>query len=800
MKKLHLICNSHIDPVWMWDWEEGLGEAISTFYQAEQFCREFDYVFNHNEALLYEFVEQKDPALFEEIKKQVAAGKWHIMGGWYLQPDCNMPSGEAFVRQIELGRKYFEEKFGVRPSTAINFDSFGHSVGLVQILKKCGYDSYLFCRPMPEMKELPAREFVWVGKDGSRIKATRAEDETIYCSGFGTALADVTRKAAVYDTEEVGVALWGVGNHGGLPSRKDLNDIADYIAASDIEVLHSTPEQFFADITPTAEYAGSLQPCLIGAYTSMQSIKQKHIELETMLFTTEKLCTLAELLGLYRKDTSAFTAAQKHLAALEFHDVYSGTCAQDGEKSSLRKADAAFELLQTEFDKAFFALCARSYKAKDGDFPIFIFNSQPYARSAVCETEFLMPKALISDTQRYTVTAYQDGKRLPTQCIKELSNINYDRRKRIAYRCELAPFGITRVDFRVETAPKTEKKLSAMQDIVLTDSVKTVRISAETGLLESFRIGGKELLSGGAVLPVMLQDNADPWGWYMDGVGTEETPLRLSECSKGPFAGLKNVHIIEDGEVLTEVECFFEAGASFVRVSYKIYRDAPTIDIGVDVLWNEQQKALKLKIPMAVSGDFFGQIPFATDTFPKNGCEINAHRFVGLQDGENALTLYNNCTYGFSADGNTLYATLLRGAAYCAHPIDERPLLNHDGFVPAIEQGRHHFSFRLSYDKKSEAENRAQEFVMPPYSLCLFPHGTGTADEALLTVDNRAVSVSAFYKTDEGYILRLVNNNETATAADIILCGNGYRISFIPYEVKTFRFDGKTLEEKPIWV
>ena len=48
MKKLHLICNSHIDPVWMWDWEEGLGEAVSTFYQAEQFCRDFDYIFNHN--------------------------------------------------------------------------------------------------------------------------------------------------------------------------------------------------------------------------------------------------------------------------------------------------------------------------------------------------------------------------------------------------------------------------------------------------------------------------------------------------------------------------------------------------------------------------------------------------------------------------------------------------------------------------------------------------------------------------------------------------------------------------------
>ena len=144
MKKLHLICNSHIDPVWMWDWEEGLGTAISTFYQAAEFFKEYEYVFCHNEAILYEFIEEHDPALFAEISRLVAEGKWSIMGGWYLQPDCNLPSGEAFVRQIKLGREYFEEKFNARPTTAINFDSFGHNVGMVQIMKKCGYDSYLF--------------------------------------------------------------------------------------------------------------------------------------------------------------------------------------------------------------------------------------------------------------------------------------------------------------------------------------------------------------------------------------------------------------------------------------------------------------------------------------------------------------------------------------------------------------------------------------------------------------------------------------------------------------------------------
>ncbi len=224
----------------MWDWQEGATAALATFYQAAELADEFDYVFCHNEAVLYEFVEKHDPALFKRIQEHVKAGKWHIMGGWYLQPDCHIPSGEAFVRQIRLGQEYFKSRFGKTPTTAINFDSFGHSVGLVQILKKCGYDSYIFCRPMPEMLELPDNVFNWVGLDGSKIKACRFEDDTIYCSGFGTSKADILRKIEGWKDKEIGITLWGVGNHGGNPSRKDLRDIEEMIKTADYEILHSS--------------------------------------------------------------------------------------------------------------------------------------------------------------------------------------------------------------------------------------------------------------------------------------------------------------------------------------------------------------------------------------------------------------------------------------------------------------------------------------------------------------------------------------------------------------------------------
>ena len=89
-KKLHLICNAHIDPIWQWEWEEGAAETLSTFRISEKFCRDFNsFIFNHNEAILYQWVQEYEPELFERIQERVKDGSWHIMCGWHLQPDCS---------------------------------------------------------------------------------------------------------------------------------------------------------------------------------------------------------------------------------------------------------------------------------------------------------------------------------------------------------------------------------------------------------------------------------------------------------------------------------------------------------------------------------------------------------------------------------------------------------------------------------------------------------------------------------------------------------------------------------------
>lgn len=180
-KKLHMIGNAHLDPVWLWNWQEGFQEVKATFRSAlDRMNEDENFVFTCSSAAFYEWVEHNNPQMFEEIKKRVAEGRWEIVGGWWIQPDCNIPSGEAFARQGLYGQRYFKEKLNTLATTGYNVDSFGHNGNLPQILKKSGLDNYVFMRPMPLEKGLPGRTFWWKSMDGSSVMTYRIPYE--YCS------------------------------------------------------------------------------------------------------------------------------------------------------------------------------------------------------------------------------------------------------------------------------------------------------------------------------------------------------------------------------------------------------------------------------------------------------------------------------------------------------------------------------------------------------------------------------------------------------------------------------------------
>ena len=223
-KKIHLIGNAHLDPIWLWRWQEGCGEVLQTFRSAVDRLNEYDeLVFTCSSASYYRWVEEIDPELFDEIRKLVKRGRWVPVNGWWVQPDCNMPSGESFARQALYSQLYYYEKFGDICKIGYNVDSFGHSGMLPQLLTKGGMRCYVMMRPgMHENPEIPENLFWWDSPDGSRVLTYRIP-ESYGVSGK----EDIDRKLPDYmqRAENTGhgmMMLFGVGNHGGGPTKGDI--------------------------------------------------------------------------------------------------------------------------------------------------------------------------------------------------------------------------------------------------------------------------------------------------------------------------------------------------------------------------------------------------------------------------------------------------------------------------------------------------------------------------------------------------------------------------------------------------
>ena len=797
-RKVHLICNAHIDPIWQWDWQEGAAAVISTFKSAVNLAQEFDYIFCHNEVTVYKYVEEYAPQLFAKIQELVKQGKWHIMGGWYLQPDCTMPSGESFVRQIRVGQKYFREKFGVKPTTAINFDPFGHTRGLVQIVAKCGQDSYLHMRPYKGELPLEAEQYLWVGFDGSQIKVART---SAYNSPLGRSLEKIKRDQQRWE-EPVIPSLWGVGNHGGGPSRCDLQQIAEYIpqaAEEGVEVLHSTPEQFFAQIQPTARVEKSLYISMPGCYVSMSRLKRLHIELENQLYFAEKICSAAAMNGLMTYPTEMLDSATEDLLNSEFHDVLPGTTIKSGEENGIKLLYHGLLDAEKAAARAYFAMLAKEAPANEGEYPVFVFNPHPYECDTDVECEFSLADQNWNEEAVSSIKVYDCNENLLTsQTIKEESNLNLDWRKRIIFTAKLKPMTMNRFRVDVEYLPA---KKTLEEQYTVSDGQKYVQIDPATGLLKSFCINGKEYIHN-AFCPVSFDDNADPWGMakaQLLRLGTNPQNFALCEKPQGVFGGLKSVEVIENGPIYLGVEAFFEKDNSKVQVKYKVYKKRNYVDVDVTVFWQDIDKVLRLAIPVNTEGALIGQTAFGTDELFTDGRENVSHRFVAVDNGDECLAVFNNCTYGSMFENNTIYVSLLRGAAYCTHPIAERQLVPENRYIKRIDVCEHTYSFRIAVAKREELERMAMEFNQKPIAQNVFPTAlcAPAESEKALVVDNKNIALVAFKKCVEkdGFVIRLMNNDRVSAKTKLHIGGETAELSFGAYEVKTLLYRANGFEE-----
>ena len=811
MTRIHLISNAHLDPTWMWSWEEGAAEALSTFRVAAELCEQNEsFVFNHNEAILYKWVEEYEPELFERIRRLVKAGRWHIMGGWYLQPDCNMPCGESLVRQMLTGRLYFQEKFGVRPATAVNLDPFGHPQGLVQILKKAGFTSYLFCRPDQAACPLPADDFTWVGYDGSTIIGHRASE--FYNSPYGHAVDKVQKWMAGNGEREVGLILWGVGDHGGGPSRIDVAALQALIASTPAhEIVHSTPEAYCDDLlarhVPLPEHCGDLNYFGPGCYTSEIRIKQKHRQLENELYMAEKMSATAALNGEMAYPRAELNEAITDLVYAEFHDILPGDSAQEVEENSLRLMDHGLEILSRVKARAFFALCRGQQKAQAGEIPILIYNPHPYKVQGIFECEFQLPDQ--NWKEEFTLPlVHQDGRPLPAQPEHEHSNVNLDWRKRVVFAAELEPGQVNRFDCTLQVLPQKPRPQLHAQDgkIIFQTADVEVVINCATGLIDRYRVQGVDYLCENACLPLVIQDNDDPWGMTVDrfrevvgqfGLMSPEAGTAFS----GVHAGLlDSVRVIEDGEVRSVVEAVLSYHHSFVCLRYKLPKRGAEIEIEVRVHWNEKSRMLKLSIPTVFAeARYLGQAVFGIAERPVDGKETMAQKWVGVFSDRDdlALTCINDGTYGSDFSGGEMRLSLVRSPGYVGHPIHDRPIMPQDRYSPRIDQGERLFTFWLkggpAGERREHVDREALCHNEKPFPLSFSPSGAGRTPLPAVVLEDDAVQLSALKKAErtEDYIIRLFepSGQPRTTTVAVPLAGLRRQVALGKFEVKTLRLD-----------
>ena len=297
--------------------------------------------------------------------------------------------------------------------TAIGFDAFGHSRGLVQILKKCGYENYVFLRP----REMKCEPFIWEGFDGSKVCAYKLYEW--YNTPKGEALERVKAYNKDFGDRKINALTWEIGNHGGGPSEKDLNDINDYIdGCDDTEIVHSDFDSYFNELNKDGlnTKSESLVHCFVGCYTTMALVKQGHRRLESILSLCEKMLCLSEI----EYNEKDFEDAEKALLFIEFHDILPGTAIKKAEADSLNLIGYGIEIAERLGWKSFIHMCKGQKKAVDGEMPIMIYNPHPYETISDFEVEFQMVEQNHPGNGIYDIDiADENGKTVSCQLEQE---------------------------------------------------------------------------------------------------------------------------------------------------------------------------------------------------------------------------------------------------------------------------------------------------------------------------------------------------------------------------------------------
>ena len=782
-KVLHIIGQAHLDPVWMWPWRDGCAEALTTMQSALDRMRETPgFCFTHSAAATYRWAQEMDSRLFEEIKQRVKEGRWEVVNGWIVEPDCNIPSTESFVRQCLYGKQYFAEQLGVDVNIGYNVDSFGHGAGLPQILARGGYRYYVMMRPQAHEFDLPML-FWWESADGSRVltwriptsygqdpwmsadaveRQLRSAAETCFPPGFGH-----------------GAFLLGIGNHGGGPTRSYLQRVVELQSDTRLPDLRfGTLAAFFAEIERSPSFKdipvvrGELQHHARGCYSAMGEVKALNRRAERSLGRAELLATLAETDGGSTYPEETLREAWWKLLFNQFHDVLAGSslrsCYRDARDSLGAVCDTAdtvaIRSLQT------LARCVDTSGAPAG--VLFAMNRLAWRRAATLQFDtFVSPQG-----QPITHLRAEDGTVEPIQWTAAEVGPLVPIWKRLTAVVELPACGYQ--VYRLATGDVEADPGGGAPAVC--------RVEEDHLGIASLPAGdGTELLSAPLGL-VVVEDTSDTWA---HGIDSFRTVLGRPE--------VESTQVLEDGPVVRVVRQKGRWRNSLITLDVVTWRRTNAVELRLAANWQESRQILKLEVPTAL-GDArtFSRTPGAVTKRKADGCEEPCQDWVAVEGELDSQTytlgVVNDSTYSYDCLNGQLRVTCIRSAPYAEHDPFNVPS-DYEG--PYLDQGWQERRFWLVAARGTYAtlnlERWAEELQSPAEYVMDSAHpGTQPWERSFLSIAPENISVLAARRGKNGLetVLRLQEMQGRRTTVSVLMphIGLDWRSSIGPWEIRTF--------------
>jgi alpha-mannosidase len=804
-RTLHMIGNAHLDPVWLWPWQEGYQEARATFWSAIERMDEYpDFIFTCDQVALLSWVEESDPALFERIRSRVAEGRWVNTGGWWVEPDCNMPMGESFVRQGLYGQRFLRSRFGRIATVGMNVDPFGHNVMLPQILRRQGMDSYIFLRPGPHESTFDDTLFWWESPDGSRVLAYRIPFE--YGSPPG-AIDGQTDKALGALDRSIGDAMvfYGVGNHGGGPTRANIESIHRYDRMGSFgRMIMSSPRTYFDEVlNDTARLErlpvrrDDLQHHAPGCYSAHSGIKAWQKRAQFALLSAERWAAIVAVRDNVEYPRVQLDRAWKQVLFNQFHDILPGSAidsAYTDARDQLGEAVAISKRILVRSHNILARQIAVPFEEETQ--PVLVFNQHPWPVTTDVDLNYGSQKIGVHVVDEH-------GAPVLFQHTQPWALTGDSGRGAIVFRAELPALGYRLYRLRPGEFPFIASQGSLMtSDRVLENDHVRIEIDAASGWISSYldKAIGVDLMRGvdGSTHTQICQDPTDTWGHRV-----------VSYAWPGASMSTTRIVVRETGPLRSRIRIERAWGASSMIEEFLLDRDSAVLRIDVSLDWREKAHLLKLRFPTLLQAPVATyDVPFGTLRRPVDGAEEPAQSWVDLtgtvDERPARLTVVTTNKHGFDASGGpepSIGVTAVRSPVYSWH--DPR-LLQKDGIYSYQDQGLQHFSVELVPHagdwRDVDPDRRAIVLGSPVRAMLESSHGgilpsrhsfasDGGAQVRITAVKGSEDAVGSVGSGTADLIVRAVETRGESTLARIELpvVGRVLEESFAPGEMRTFR-------------